>query len=208
MIKNNKRPRREEVTIDEILRDLEETEAEGYIPVCISMCRTAMKQTTSKDINNYFKVRFKLANYLVNHMSDPPDACDIEEAIRILKNLERNLPAHAKKKRADCRKFLGFIYQNREQGNKQRNLKEALKWYTLALRGFTKFTDPQNWAVVSVALAEVYENLKASDRQRNLDKAIQLLSNALNVYTIESFPEENSIYSLSMEKLKIKRQEV
>jgi hypothetical protein len=184
-----------------LFREIRRSEAKGFTPVCMVLCERGMMSVTVADFTNYFRFGLRLARYLIND----PELEDVDRAIRVLQDLEKRAPRLARIEKAKCQMFLGFAYQNRKKGSKQKNLKEAKKWYGLALEAFSRQRHPKECAMISAALAEVYAGLTEGDSGPNLEKAIQLTTAALSIYTSKRFPEDNKTYSLALEKLKRKR---
>lgn len=182
-----------------MLADLEEMERAGLIPVCIAICRNALKRLPASDFKNHYAFGIKLVKYLIAFENEPVPPRQTEEALEVLRRTEKLLPSAEKQKKATCWLFLGFLFQNRKRGNKKRNLRQALKWYSLARNTFTRRSYPTEWAGATVALAEVYAGIGGP--KTNLAKAIRLTRASLQVYTPNDYPEDNRAYRLAIEKL-------
>ncbi len=192
-----------ETQVAELLRDLKELEEQDLIPPCIATCRFALKRLPRSDWKNRYKFGLRLVNYLINGMPEPLSARDSNDAIRTLRGLRETLPAKERERRARCGLFLGFLFQNRLQGSRLSNLRQALTHYSRArhdLHG-VKYKEP--WAAATAALAEVHEEL---DRSRlGLDRAVKLTKEALRVYTAKEFPQDHDIYSRSLANLRARQ---
>ena len=75
-------------------------------------------------------------------------------------------------------------------GDRDANLRSAIRCYEAALRVYTERDFPQNWAMTQNNLGNAYQSLPSGDRDANLRSAIRCYEVALRVYTEQKFPQD------------------
>jgi len=188
-----------------VLADLEEMESQDLIPVAESICRHALKRLPTSDSKNRFKIGMKLLKYLISCTEEPLPSENIEEAIKILRQLADFITRNNRTKMTDSWLFLGYLFQRRQRGSRISNLKEAFKWYSLARRAYERRRTRRDLALATVALGEVYAALGGKD---NFDKAIRLTKEALRIYTPKQYPDDNTYYRRAVEQFRAQRDRV
>ena len=83
----------------------------------------------------WFELRFDLSNYLLDYENAPSEK--VEEAISILNDLLNEIEKHQEaEKWAMVNLGLGYAYDKRVKGDKQKNLEKVIEYYKRALMVF------------------------------------------------------------------------
>ncbi len=85
---------------------------------------------------------------------------------------------------------LANVYAERPTGNRDANLRNAIRIYKEILDIFTRRDFPADWATVQNNLGIAYSDLPTGDREQNLQKAIDCFEAALTVRTRDDFPAD------------------
>ena len=85
---------------------------------------------------------------------------------------------------------LAIVYAELPTGNRDANLREAVRIYKMVLEIFTRRNFPADWAMTQNNLGNAYSDLPTGDREKNLQQAIEALNAALTVFTRDAFPEK------------------
>jgi tetratricopeptide (TPR) repeat protein len=83
---------------------------------------------------------------------------------------------------------LGNAYNQLPGGDREANLRRAIKCYEAALQVRTREAFPVDWAMTQNNLGIAYSDLPGGDREANLRRAIACYEAALQVRTHEAFP--------------------
>ncbi|MCH8947465.1 MAG: tetratricopeptide repeat protein [Acidobacteria bacterium] len=83
---------------------------------------------------------------------------------------------------------LANVYAERPTGNRDANLRTAIRIYKQVLEIFTRQDFPADWALTQNNLGNAYADLPTGDREQNLPKAIGCYQAALSVRTRDDFP--------------------
>lgn len=189
-------------SIQTLLKEMAESEKKGFLPSAMVSCRQAMRLSRKSELDYYYKLRMRYADYLTRE--DPVPVDFRERAIGLLLRLEKVLPRRESYKLGKCQMFLASCYQYRQRGSSAANLAKAKRWYKRAKGKITLKMEPKGWALLRVALGEVHANLAALgiDRNGNLREAYRLTRESLKVYTAVKFPEHNRVYKQALEYCK------
>ena len=87
---------------------------------------------------------------------------------------------------------LGYLYQQYRQGDRARNLEEAIAYFTAALTVRTRDAFPEYWAQTQNNLATAYHNRIRAEKAENIELAKKCYHNALTIRTREAFPQEHT----------------
>ena len=85
---------------------------------------------------------------------------------------------------------LANLYVELPTGNRDANLRKAVRIYKEVLDIFTRQDFPAEWAATQNNLGITYKNLPTGDREQNLQKAIDCFEAALTVRTRDDFPAD------------------
>ncbi len=85
---------------------------------------------------------------------------------------------------------LATMYAELPTGNREANLRRAVRIYKEVLEIFTRRDFPADWAMTQNNLGNAYSDLPTGDRAQNLQKAIGYYEAALSVYTKDAFPAD------------------
>jgi tetratricopeptide (TPR) repeat protein len=85
---------------------------------------------------------------------------------------------------------LGVAFNLLTTGDREANLRQAIKHHKAALQKYTREAFPREWAMAQDNLGLAYRNLPGGDREANLRQAIEHHRAALQVRTREAFPIE------------------
>ena len=185
---------------DTIFADLERAEEGNDLTRCMELCREALAQIDvprSKEM--YFKLQFRLANYLV---ADGKDR-GIEEAIDILTQLLLGASGGKTGERlAHIHLALGFAFGEKVLGEKRIHFESTIRHYEEALKFFTRDTYPEKWASIKAGIGLAYAE-KAG--QNDVVRAIENYLDTLDVYTKQEYLEdyEDSIRELGKLKKRL-----
>ncbi|MCH6553562.1 MAG: tetratricopeptide repeat protein [Acidobacteria bacterium] len=88
---------------------------------------------------------------------------------------------------------LANVYAERPTGNRDANLRTAIRIYKQVLEIFTRQDFPADWALTQNNLGNAYADLPTGDRGHNLQNAIDCYEAALTVLTRDDFPHHHAI---------------
>ncbi len=95
---------------------------------------------------------------------------------------------------------LANVYVELPTGNREANLRRAVRIYKEILEIFTRQDFPADWAMTQNNLGIAYKNLPTGDRAQNLQKAIDCFEAALSVYTKDAFPHYHAIATQNLQR--------
>jgi CHAT domain-containing protein len=94
---------------------------------------------------------------------------------------------------ASTQYHLGNAYRNRIEGDRKKNIEQAIQAYRASLEVYTYQNFPLDWARTQNSLGYAYLNRIEGDRQENIEQAIHVHQTALEVYTRQNCPVDWAI---------------
>ncbi|MFM5944869.1 MAG: tetratricopeptide repeat protein, partial [Dolichospermum sp.] len=93
---------------------------------------------------------------------------------------------------------LGGTYSQRIEGNKENNIKMAIRVYENALKILANVDFPSFWAAIQRNLSMAYLERIDGNKEKNIEDAIEFCRQALTIFTQESYPKDwaDTQYSL------------
>jgi tetratricopeptide (TPR) repeat protein len=171
----------------------------------LKLCGKAFELIPPDDYEGVYQFGVKLASMLLGS-EGPVDPKKVEQAISVLRRVEKATAGRDQKKWAYTQRNLGLAYQMRDKGSGQRNLLRAKRYFEAALKVFSRGQNPTDWALSNAALGDVLSNLKSGSVVENTCEAIKCYRKALTVYTKERQPEEFKAYSEAVMALEDKQE--
>lgn len=154
------------------------------------ICRDALAKVSQDDFTSWYAFSFNLAVGLVSNEDSDNRANNIEEAIKIYKNILQRLSyINDKNTWASIQRDLGYAYSERLVGDKITNINKAIKHYEQSLQVFTADTHLEDWILTKRLLAELLAEKMDSSALDNLDNAIKLCEKVLEKCNDESTRE-------------------
>ncbi len=173
---------------DSIIEDLRKAEKKNDIRKCIEICRNTLLNNKFYDDKFLFKIKFELANFLLDIESNKQE--NIDESIQILLKLKAKMLKEVNSKEyAYVNLGLGYAFEQRIQGARHDNLLKCLKHYEKALIFFKESKNPQKRASVKSGIGLAYSEMATENNTLEIIKAIENYLETLHIYTKDEHPE-------------------
>ncbi len=99
---------------------------------------------------------------------------------------------------AEIQNNLGNSFLQRLQGNREKNLEDAINAYQAALQVRTQQAFRYDWAMTQSNLGVAYSERIHGEREQNLNKAIAAFKSAQKVWTRDEFPQDWATVQLNL----------
>jgi tetratricopeptide (TPR) repeat protein len=170
-------------TIDKIIRMQNKNDWKA----CIELCRKVLDERKSFGFSDNFGIYLSLAISLLSIEEDTLNNC--EEAIEIYNKLLSQVEANTTQW-GKLQKNLGYAYEVRIKGDKNKNKLKSIKYYKKALKVYQDMGDKESWANICAGIGHAYLNLDSVKPNLNALKALQYFKNSLTVFSESDYKDE------------------
>ena len=161
----------------------------GEFEKCIELSRKAIAVIDRSNPEEWFELRFDLSNYLLEDENAPSE--QVEEAISILNDLLNEIEKHQEaEKWAMVNIGLGYAYDKRVKGDKQKNVEKVIEYYKRALTVLDKDKYPKHWAAIKAGIGYAFAVKETGDLKSNIIEGILNIRDSLEYYSKEEHPED------------------
>lgn len=193
------------ISIKELIDEIKKADKEGLTYKCVKLCRSGIDLVKPDQINDWYGLRITLLKFLLLLKEDR--AKNIEESISLVNEMLQTIKKGKNPiKWASLQRNLGYLYDQRIEGEKQSNLAKSIGHYKNTLEILTKEAYPEDWAMINAGIALAYSEKIGGNFKNNVQNAIKYFENTLLIYNKEEYPEdyEDSVKELYRLKEKLR----